>query len=298
MQNFNEIEVFKNAELSNFCTFKIGGKAKYLFVVYSGKQLEKVYLHCKTHNIQVKVIGLGANLLFDDSGFDGAIIVNKTDKILFRKNCVWVDSGVAVSALISACEARGLGGIEKLVGIPSTVGGAVVNGLGAFGVEFNNFVEYVVCLDENGRRFKLKNSACKFGYRTSIFKEKNFVILRVKLRLNFCDGKTIKSNMIFAAKQKSASQPLDYPSAGSVFKRFYIDENTKRREIVPAKIIDGLGLKGLAVGGAMVSPKHAGFIINTGKASSKDVKSLIGLINQKVQAAYGFALPLEIEIVK
>ncbi len=365
-----EIEVFKNVELKNFCTFKVGGKAKLLFIVHSTNALNNIYNYCKIHNMKFKIIGFGANLLFDDSGFDGAIIVNQASKILFKKNCVYADSGVAVSALISVCAARGLGGIEKLAGIPSTVGGAVVNGLGAFGVEFNNFVEYVVCLNEKGKIVKLKKSACGFGYRTSKFKQKNFVILRVKLKLNLDDEKFIKENMLSALKQKSATQPLNYPSAGSVFKRFFvnkiennnsyklykidknnncddykskknvkkeqinlsnnynesykdniicsIDKNTQdfsninkfsnksetnekslfNSEIVPAKIIDELGLKGLAVGGAMVSTKHAGFIVNTGNATSQDIKTLIDLINQKVQADYGFTLPLEIEIVE
>ena len=366
MKNSTEIEIFKNVELKNFCTFKIGGKAKYIFIVHSINALSDVLSYCKTHNIKNKIIGFGANLLFDDNGFDGAIIVNKSNKILVRKNCVYADSGVAVSALISASTELGLAGLEKLVGIPSSAGGAVVNGLGAFGVEFNNFVEYVICLNENGKVVKLKNSACEFGYRTSKFRQKHFVILRVKLKLSFGSKKTIKANMLAAIKQKSATQPLNYPSAGSVFKRFFvekkvenkiknnnsykdkidrqdnfyenkqdnlnyenkqenlnyqynnssklykIDKNSncndyKNKEneksllteqlIVPAKIIDELGLKGLSVGGAMVSTKHAGFIVNTGNATSKDVKRLIDIINQKVQAAYGFALPLEIEIV-
>lgn len=389
MKNLNEIEVFKNADLKNFCTFKIGGKAKYVFIAKTTDALNKVFNYCKIHNIKFKIIGFGANLLFDDCGFNGAIIVNRASKILFRKNCVYADSGVAVSALISACAARGLGGIEKLAGIPSTVGGAVVNGLGAFGVEFNNFVEYVVCINDKGKIVKLKNSACGFGYRTSKFKQKNFIILRIKLKLNFADENEIKANMLSAFKQKSATQPLNYPSAGSVFKRFfvnkiennnsykdktdkqdnlnyeynnsnkdkidvqidkhdnlnaynnsnklykidknyncndcknnkiaqinlsydynniYIDSYTdslnekplfnSEQEIVPAKIIDELGLKGLKVGGAKVSTKHSGFIINTGNATSKDILNLIDLINQKVQATYGFTLPLEIEIVK
>ncbi len=430
MKIYEDIEVFKGAKLSEFCTFKVGGKAKLLFVVHSNSALNKVCFCCKSHKIRYKIIGFGANLLFDDNGFDGAIIVNRANKILLKGNCVYADGGVAISALIPACLNHGLGGIEKLAGIPSSVGGAVVNGLGAFGVEFNNFVEYVLCLDGAGKHVKLKNSACKFGYRTSRFKHGDFVILRVKLKLNFADKETIKSNMLSALAKKSATQPLDFPSAGSVFKRFFIDkdkiknnnicyndnegnglvgfklednnekqtisakfydpccddkkdtlinfkscscdkENKKPNkktdlhnnsykhivkikygeicevnlnddninlnnncynhnggywinneinphkdscgqnalieynsngkqlcEIVPAKIIDALGLKGLRVGGAMVSTKHAGFIINTGGASGKDISTLIEIVNAKVKEACGFTLPLEIEIVK
>lgn len=300
-KNKKEILVLKNVNLANFCTFKLGGKAKFVCLVFSCIQLNNVCLYCITHNLKFKVIGLGANLLFDDAGFNGVIIVNKTSKILFKNNCVFLDSGVVLASLIVECVKRGLAGIEKLAGIPSTIGGAVVNGLGAFGVEFCNFVEYVECLNLNTlKKIKLKNSACKFGYRTSIFKSGQFLILRVKLKLNFGNIETIKSNMLAAIKQKAATQPLNHPSAGSVFKRFYIENkktNKFKQEFIPAKIIDELGLKGLAVGGAMVSTKHAGFIVNTGAATSGNVLTLIEKINQKVQAAYGFTLPLEIEIV-
>ncbi len=325
-----KIEVLKKANLKNYCTFKIGGVAKIVFIVHSTQQLYKVCFMCEIHMLKYKVIGLGANLLFDDYGFNGVIIVNKSHKIRFYKNCVFVDSGVNLSNLILNCCNKGLGGIENLIGIPSTVGGAVVNGLGAFNVDFANFVEYVDCLTENGQQIRLKNSACRFGYRTSIFKQKNYILLRVKLKLNVSNFKTIKQNMLIAFQKKSATQPLENFSAGSVFKRFFIDTKNKQfnsnsfiknnitknsicynennitknekffeaNQIIPAKIIDKLGLKGLSVGGAMVSTKHAGFIINTGNATSKDVKTLIELINQKVQLVYGFTLPLEIEIVK
>ena len=332
----NKIEVLKNESLKNFCTFKIGGNAKIIFITHSTRQLNKVCIVCKIHNIKFKIIGLGANLLFDDCGFNGAIIVNRSNKIRFEKNCVFADSGVNLSSLILSCCNKNLGGIENLIGIPSTIGGAVVNGLGAFGVEFSNFVGYVECLNEFGQKIRLKNADCKFGYRTSIFKEKSYILLRVKLKLNFLNSKTIKQNMLICLNKKSATQPLENYSAGSVFKRFSIakenelknciscNENEQfnnrefinnnliknvklnemnekinaKSEIIPAKIIDELGLKGLKVGGAMVSKKHSGFIINTGNATSKDVKSLIDLINKKVKSVYGFTFPLELEIVK
>ncbi|MBQ9795763.1 MAG: UDP-N-acetylmuramate dehydrogenase, partial [Clostridia bacterium] len=175
--------------------------------------------------------------------------------------------------------------------IPSTVGGAVVNSLGAFDTNFSDFVEYVECYHKNDltKKLRLSNEECKFGYRTSLFKKGDYIITRVKLRL-FEDDKTlIQQRIQEAIKKKKFTQPLDYPSAGSVF---------KRGNIIPAKVIDELGLKGTKIGGAEISTKHAGFIINTNSATSKDVKELISLIQEKVKTATNEQLETEIEFVE
>ncbi len=285
-----DFEYFKDADLKNYCTFKLGGKAKHLIEVKNTKALIEVCYKCKLHNIKYKVIGMGANLLFDDLGYDGVVIVNKSNQILFRKNCVYPSSGVNVTNLISKCIARNLSGIESLAGIPATVGGAIVNSLGAFNTNFCDFIDYVICLDlENFKIVKLTNEECKFGYRTSIFKDGNFVILKAKLKFNYLENNKIRENFLFSLNKKITTQPLDYPSAGSVF---------KRTDVIPAKLIDELGLKGLRVNGAVVSTKHAGFIINENNASSSDVLKLIEIIREKIKSAYGVELPLEIEIVR
>ncbi len=279
-----------NASLKNYCTFKVGGTAKHLIEVYNTDALIKVCYKCKLHNIKYKVIGMGANLLFDDFGFDGVIIVNKTKHVLFKKNCVYASSGVNISNLIVKCLNRSLGGFEKLIGIPATVGGATVNSLGAFDTNFTDFICQVKCLEIATGKIKiLTNEKCKFGYRDSIFKAGEFIILSVKLNLNFMQQEIIKRNMQQALKRKTTSQPLNCPSAGSIF---------KRTSIIPAKVIDELGLKGLRVGGASVSTKHAGFIVNDGNASAADIVKLIEIIKQKVKNAYNVILPVEIEIVK
>ena len=288
MDNFNFQSL---VSLKDFCTFHIGGSAKFLFVAHDTSTLVKVCSYAKAHNIKYKIIGVGANLLFDDLGYNGLIIVNKTKEVLFRKNSVYVSSGVNVTNLIMKCCMRSLCGFERLAGIPSTVGGAVVNSLGAFNTNFSDFVEYVECYhkDDLTKKLKLSNKECQFGYRTSLFKSGNYIITKVKLKL-FEDNKIlIQKRIKDAVEKKKSTQPLDHPSAGSVF---------KRGNIIPAKVIDELGLKGTKIGGAEISTKHAGFIINYHSATSKDVKQLIALIQQKVKSATNEEIEPEIEFVE
>ena len=144
-----DIEIYKNKSLKDFCTFKIGGEAKYIYVCNTTSALISVIKHCKKKDIKFKVIGLGANLLFSDNGYNGAIIVNRTNKLLFRQDSVYADGGVNVTNLIKKCYLRSLGGLENLSGIPATVGGGVVNNLGAFDSTLSDYIDYVKVIDIN-----------------------------------------------------------------------------------------------------------------------------------------------------
>ena len=285
-----DIKIFKNQSLKDFCTFKIGGKAKYVYVCNTISALISVIKHCKKKGIKFKVIGLGANLLFNDNGYDGAIIVNRTNKVLFRKNNVYADSGVNVTNLIQKCYFRSLSGLENLSGIPATTGGAVVNNLGAFDCSIADFIDYIKVIDANNpeKILKLNKEDCKFDYRHSIFQNSDLVVLRVKFVLFKEQKSLIKQRIASAIENKTSTQPLNFPSAGSVFKRC---------EIIPAKVIDELGLKGLIVGKAQISKKHAGFIVNLGGATSQDVKGLISVIKYKVKEVFNTDLETEIEIL-
>lgn len=284
-----KIEFYTNKSLKNFCTFKIGGNAKYLFVVYSIKHLKSAIVWCKNKQIKFKVIGLGANLLFDDLGFDGAIIVNKTSKIKVCGNCILSFSGTTVAELIAKTKKHHLTGFEHFAGIPSTVGGAIVNNLGAWGFNIGQFVKYVKLIDtQTLKTKKLCFNQCNFGYRSSVFKGKNGIILSVKFSLKKAQKQQIESNLKTALAKKTSTQPTNLPSAGSVF---------KRTSIIPAKLIDELGLKGTTIGGAQISNKHAGFIVNIGSATSNDVKQLIKLIENELFLHYSATPIKEIEFV-
>ena len=279
------------ANLSDFCTFRIGGFAKDLYIVYDEQSLYDVCLDCYTHNIKSKVIGMGANLLFDDLGYNGAIIVNKSNEVEFDESSVVASAGANLTKLIQRCFVRGLGGFERLAGIPSTLGGALVNNAGAFLCEISNCVESVDCIDieANFKPISLTKKECEFAYRDSVFKRKKFIITRAKLNLKQKDKEVIKNEIETSLLQKKLSQPLYFPSAGSVF---------KRSDYAPSKLIDELGLKGLSVGGAQVSTKHAGFIINTNNATSADVKTLVKKIEHLVTSRLGVTLEREIEYVE
>ena len=281
---------FKDVSLKNYCTFNIGGNAKYLYVAHTTKQLIAVCSFCERHNIKFKVIGCGANLLFSDKGFEGAIIINKTQQIKLKSNIVICDSGVNLTKLIFILKDKNLGGFESLASIPATIGGAVVNSLSAFDVNFSDHVLTVECRHKNNlkKSIKLKNLECGFAYRNSIFKSDNYIITKVILSVKNKDKNEIENNINLAVNKKLNSQPVGELSAGSVFKRC---------SIIPAKVIDELGLKGLCFGGAKISEKHAGFIINTGNATCLDVLMLIDFIKQKVFETTGANIETEIEYV-
>lgn len=290
MKNFLDTTYIKNADLKNFCTFKIGGKAKHLFIVQSNDALLNVCYYCNSHNIRYKIIGLGANLLFDDKGYNGAIIINQSKNFMFKKNYLYCDAGVNISTLISESIKRNLSGLEYFSLIPSTIGGAVVNSLGAFDHQFFDLIERVICYKKSDpkKRVILSKNDCKFGYRTSIFKADEFIITRVKLKLKFDDKSEILKRMKHCLNKKSSTQPIKDFSAGSVF---------KRSTLIPAKVIDELGLKGKQIGGAEISKKHSGFIINRENATAIDVLNLIKYINDIVYKKFNQKFELEIEFV-
>lgn len=284
----SDVKIKFNENLKNYCTFKVGGNAKYLITVNSCNSLIEVCKQLKLHNIKYKIIGMGANLLFDDLGYNGAIIVNKTKNIEFKNNLVYSDGGVNLTSLIINASELGLSGLENLAGIPSTLAGGIVNNVGAFGTEIADCIESVECYDENFKKKILTKKDCEFEYRNSIFKRKNLIITKAVLKLKQDEKSLIKKRINDAVYKKSITQPLNYPSAGSVF---------KRSNLIPAKVIDELGLKGTKIGDAEISTKHAGFIINTNSATSKDVKDLIKLIKEKVKTVHNVDLKEEIEFV-
>lgn len=287
---FEEYEFLKDADLSNFSTMKTGGKARYIVFPKNVKELIKILKIIKKNKLKYYVIGNGSNILFRDEDYDGVLISLKHfNKIEIDDVYVNVGAGTNLFYLNHFLQKNGLGGLEWSYGIPATLGGLIANNGGCFGHEICESVEEVIVLQKM-KVFVLSKEEIDFSYRFSSLKD-NFIILCAKLKLKKEDPEIIKNNMINFLEKKRKLQPCEFPSLGSIFKRIVGDEI-----LYPAKLIDNLGLKGVKIGGAEISTKHAGFIINVGGAKSQDVIDLIEFIEKKL-AEIGVKAEKEIVIL-
>ena len=282
---FESIEKKENELLKNHTTFKIGGPAKYFLLPKNVKELSFAIEQCKLNKLNYFIIGNGSNLLVSDNGFDGAVISLKHfDKIKTRKhkNHIYVTaySGVNLFTLNKFLAKNGITGLEWSYGIPGSIGGAIKMNAGAYGHETSEFVNKIVVL-KNGRIKEIKNP--KFSYRNGPINDE--IVLYAVFSLSFGEKNNIYNQMKDNLNKRKNTQPYSFPSAGSVFKR--------NNELYPAKIIDNLGLKGLKIGDAMISTKHAGFIINLGNATFREVVKLINLL-KKIFKYYNYNFKEEI----
>lgn len=262
--------VKKNVLLKNFSTIKIGGRAR--FVCYPKSEIEVVNLvnYLKLKNINYYVLGAGSNVLISSNGFKGVIIkLNNLNYIREYDTYVQVGGGAYLSNVVNYFVANGILGLEQAVGIPGTMGGAVVMNAGAYNFETKNIVIGVTVLS-GGKVEYLTNDQCEFGYRKSVFNG-DYIILSVDLKKELSNPEQLKLEMLKTISNRSSLPKA--PSLGSVFKR---NEN-----VIVSKMLDEMGLKGLSEGDAMISYEHAGVIINNGNATSDDVKKLINLIKQR-----------------
>ena len=291
MKECASLEYEKDVSLSNHSTFKIGGNADYIAYPKSETALCALIDYLHEEKIKYSVIGNGSNLLFSDEGFKGVIVVTtKLKKIRKNHNTIYAESGVNLSSLsLYACK-HGLSGLEFAYGIPGSVGGAVYMNAGAYNGEIKEVLLKSAYFDpEISKRFELYNAGHKFGYRTSFYNDNSNVILSAVFELKPKDSQEIREKMDGFMEARKEKQPLDYPSAGSTFKRC--------EGHYTAKMIDEAGLKGFSVGGAMVSPKHAGFVINTGSATAKDVKELICIIKSRIKEKFDVDIQEEIKYI-
>ncbi|MDD2696902.1 MAG: UDP-N-acetylmuramate dehydrogenase [Candidatus Pacebacteria bacterium] len=281
----------KNVSLKNYTTFKIGGKAKYFYITQTKKDLTDAASMAKKLKLPFFVLGGGSNLLVSDKGFDGLVIKIENCKLKIEKYKMVAEAGVPLGQLVSAATNVGLSGMEWAAGIPGTVGGAVYGNAGAFRKSMKDVVEKVEVFDTKDLEFKIYNSRdCKFSYRESIFKKrKNLIIVSSILKLKKGEKFEIKKRIKEYVDYKIETQPLNYPSAGSVFKNPTKD--------FAAKLIEKCGLKGKKVNDAKISEKHANFIVNLGKANEKDIKKLINLIKKEVKNKFGVVLEEEIQFL-
>lgn len=285
---FPHTEIRENEPMSTHTTFKIGGSVRYMVYPRKAGELAELLRLCREANVPYIILGRGSNLLVSESPH--AIIAVETSElsdVTFDGDLVTAGAGVTLSRLASLARDRGLAGLEFAHGIPGTLGGAVVMNAGAYGGEMKDVITRVSALDEELQPREYDISECGFGYRQSAFDNKTVLAATMKLRCDDTDA--IRERMDELSLRRREKQPLQYPSAGSTFKR--------PKNGYAAKLIDDAGMKGFRIGGAMVSEKHAGFIINTGGASFENVVDLINAVRHRVLETSGVELETEVKII-
>lgn len=282
----------KNEPMSRHTTFKIGGNADAYIKVNNLSKLSAILKECNTSGIDYMIVGNGSNLLVGDDGIRGVVIRLDGDfrKItLVDETTVYCGAGATLASLCKFALKCGLSGLEFAWGIPGTVGGAVFMNAGAYGGEMKNIVHSVSHMSPEGEIGRIEKEDLKFGYRTSVYRSNNMIITGVTLKLTKGIQRDIREKMDEYMRSRNEKQPLEYPSAGSVFKR--------PQGSFAGTLIEQCGLKGKTCGGAQVSDKHAGFIINKSNASANDVKELIGEIQKTVLEKTGTKLECELIIL-
>ncbi len=290
-----EKQILQSESMKKHTSFKVGGNADFFVKAHTLQEVKDIIEMSEKNNIPLTIIGNGSNILVKDNGIRGIVLKIDIDNIETENAgnnevIIHVGAGVPLGKLAQVLLKKSISGFEFASGIPGTIGGAVRMNAGAYGSEFKDIVIETTCLDMEGKIITLNNEQQKFNYRTSIFKDKRYVILSSKLLLKYVeDSKIIKEKMDEYRQSRLEKQPTNLPSAGSTFKR--------GSDFITAKLIDDCGLKGYSVGGAQVSTKHAGFIVNTGDATAQDILKLVEIIKNTVKEKFNKEIELEIEVV-
>ena len=285
--------IYVDELMSKHTSFKIGGPAECFIKIKTIEQLKDILKYAQKEKISLTIIGNGSNLLVSDDGIKGIVL-----KIEIEKICqdiengiisLTVGSGIKLGALAQKCLKEEIAGFEFASGIPGTIGGAIRMNAGAHGSEMKDIVKTVTYITRDGEIHTITNEQAKFEYRKSLFAEKDYIILEVELQLKTGKAEEIKEKMTEYATYRKEKQPIEYPSAGSTFKR--------GTDFITAKLIDECGLKGYQIGGAQISEKHAGFIINKSNATAQDVINLMEYTKEQVYKKFGKKIEQEIEII-
>lgn len=297
--NINEIEksiskdkIYINEPMCKHTSFKIGGPAECLIKIQTAEELRWILKYAKEKNIPLTIIGNGSNILVSDEGIKGIVlkIEINTFELDFQNSKLKVGSGIKLGFIAQKCLKQEIAGFEFASGIPGTVGGAIRMNAGAHGKEMKDIVTTITYMDRDGEIHSIQNKEAKFEYRNSLFANKDYIILEVEIQLEKGNTEEIQAKMTEYATYRKEKQPIEYPSAGSTFKR--------GADFITAKLIDECGLKGYQIGGAQISEKHAGFIINKGNATAEDVIKLMEYTKEQIYNKFGKIIVPEIEIIK
>lgn len=301
--------VKKNISLKNHTTFRVGGKAKYFFEAKTKEDIIRSVKKANLLKLPFFILGEGSNILVSDSGFKGLVIKIQNSKLKIKNPRLYAEAGTPMKQLVEETGKLGLLGLEWAGGLPGTLGGAVRGNAGAFGGEIKDSIVKVEAIDKSGRVMKLSKKECEFSYRSSIFKQKNWIVLSALFRLEKGVKKETQKTALDHIQYRKEKHPLEYPNAGSIFKNcdlkkipvshikiFYGAVKTDPFLVVPsAFIISEAGLKGKKIGKAEISKKHPNYIINRGGARAKDVIQLINLAKEEVKKKFNIVLEDEIQ---
>lgn len=281
--------IYREEPMKKHTTFRVGGNADYFVVPKTKEEVKKIILLCKDRQVPYYILGNGSNLLVGDKGYRGVIIqlYKEMSEISVEGDCVKVQAGALLAKIGNAALEAELTGFEFAAGIPGTIGGAVVMNAGAYGGEMKDVLVDVTVLTPEGEILTLKNEELELGYRTSVIAKKGYIVLEATLGLKAGDKEAIRARMDELKIQRTTKQPLEYPSAGSTFKRPV--------GYFAGKLIQDAGLRGFQVGGAQVSEKHCGFVINKDNATAADILELMRQVSVIVEDKFGVTLEPEVK---
>lgn len=281
--------IYRDEPMKKHTTFRVGGNADLFVTPKTKEEVKSVVALCKQEGVPYYILGNGSNLLVGDKGYRGVIIqiYKEMNKIEVDDNTIRVQAGALLSKIGAAALEAELTGFEFASGIPGTMGGAVVMNAGAYGGEMKDILKTVTVLTPEGEILHLKNEELELGYRTSIIAKKGYIVLEAEIALEKGSKEAIKARMDELKVQRTTKQPLEYPSAGSTFKR--------PEGYFAGKLIQDAGLRGFQVGGAQVSEKHCGFVINKDNATAADVLELMNQVSAIVKEKFGVELEPEVK---
>lgn len=285
----DEDQIKPEEPMKNHVTFRVGGPADFFVTPKNYEELSGVLKCCAKYEMPCYIMGNGSNLLVSDQGYRGVVIqlFRQLNDIQCEGNVIRAQAGALLSAVANRALEEKLTGFEFAAGIPGTLGGACVMNAGAYGGEMKDVLKSVTVLTREGERITLQKNELELGYRTSIIAKKDYIVLEAEIELEAGDAEEIKAVMDDLKERRTTKQPLEYPSAGSTFKR--------PEGYFAGKLIQESGLQGFQVGGAQVSEKHCGFVINKDQATAADIAELIRQVQDRVEEKFGVRLETEVK---